>query len=132
MVFGRTPIQPGSLEMEFDEKILTSSSEICAAAWPNSTMGRDLETLTNIRAQRRVLIGRDPSICGGAPSIRGTRISVARIVEMHHLLDWDIERIQEGYPHLSRDQIKAALECYEEHALEIDILLQNEKEIGAG
>jgi len=63
--------------------------------------------------------------------LRGTRISVANIVELHHLLGWSIEKIKEEYPHLNREQILAALEYYEENTREIDGYLQGEKETGS-
>jgi uncharacterized protein (DUF433 family) len=78
------------------------------------------------------MIGKVKDVCGGDPVILGTRISVAIIVDLHYRLGWDVRRILDEYPELSYDQVKAALEYYEEKPTEIDKLLQQEKEIGRG
>jgi uncharacterized protein (DUF433 family) len=99
---------------------------------PGGAFQRDPETFFDARTQRKLLIARDPGICNNDPIIRGTRISVANIVELRHLQGWDVQRIQEAYPHLRYQQIIAALEYYEEHALEVDRCLQEEQEIDEG
>ena len=51
----------------------------------------------------------DPRVCGGQPVVRGTRISVATILEQ--LADgepWD--SLLSGYPELTRADIQAALQ----------------------
>jgi uncharacterized protein (DUF433 family) len=54
------------------------------------------------------LITSDPEILGGKPVIAGTRISVQLILEK--LGDgWSIQNLLEDYPHLTRDQIIAAI-----------------------
>jgi len=54
------------------------------------------------------LITADPAILGGKPVIAGTRISVQLILEK--LSDgWSIQDVLEDYPHLTRDQIIAAI-----------------------
>lgn len=83
------------------------------------------------KASRSFLIIKNPQICGGEPIIQDTRISVANIVELRYGLGWDIEKIINGYPSLTKEQIKAALEYYEIHPKEIDAYLQEEKEIDA-
>jgi len=50
----------------------------------------------------------DPDILQGKPCIAGTRISVELIVELFSL-EYTVEDILEGYPHLTREQIFAAL-----------------------
>jgi uncharacterized protein (DUF433 family) len=50
----------------------------------------------------------DPGILQGKPCIAGTRISVELIVELFSL-EYTVEDIIEGYPHLTREQIFAAL-----------------------
>lgn len=105
-----------------------STCNIPSHVMPGGTFVHRVETLFNDRAQRQLLIARDPSICQGEPVIRGTRISVANIVELRYLLEWNIRQIREGYPHLTSQQILAALEYYEDHTREIDSLLQQEKE----
>ena len=112
---------------QMTDKQTTGTCNVSSVVAPGGAFSRELETLSNERAQRQLLIARNPGICGGEPIIRGTRISVANIVELHHLLGWDIRRIREEYP-LTYQQVLAALEYYEEHAKEIDGYLQQEKE----
>jgi len=104
------------------------TTSVPSVAWPGGAFHHDPETLFNARAQRKLLIARDPSICRNEPILSGTRISVANIAELHHLQGWSLERIREEYPHLTYQQIVAALEYYEEHTHEIDDYLQSEKE----
>jgi len=53
-------------------------------------------------------IMRDPAILGGKPIIAGTRISVQLLLEK--VRDgWTIDDLLDDYPHLTRDQIVAAL-----------------------
>jgi len=57
----------------------------------------------------------NPRVCGGQPVIKGTRISVAIILEQ--LADdesWD--SLLSGYPELKREDIQAALE-YARHSI---------------
>ncbi len=50
----------------------------------------------------------DPAILGGKPVIAGTRISVQLILEK--IRDgWTIEDLLDDYPHVTREQIIAAL-----------------------
>jgi len=116
---------PGmTLDLDHD----ASTSRIETIVGPESTLAQGLETLSNERAKRRLLIEWNPGICHCEPILRGTRISVANIVELHHLLGWGIEKIKEEYPHLREDHVLAALEYYEEHPREIDAYLQQERE----
>jgi uncharacterized protein (DUF433 family) len=54
------------------------------------------------------LITADPEILGGKPVIAGTRISVQLIVEKMEE-GWSIQDQLEDYPHLTREQIIAAI-----------------------
>jgi len=55
---------------------------------------------------KRIVV--DPNICFGKPTIRGTRIWVALIVEF--LADgWTHQEILAEYPSLEEDDIRAAL-----------------------
>jgi uncharacterized protein (DUF433 family) len=57
----------------------------------------------------RELIERNPSVLGGKPIIKGTRISVELIIRK--LGDgYSISEILENYPHLTTEQVKAALQ----------------------
>ena len=54
------------------------------------------------------LITTDPAILGGKPIIVGTRISVQLFLEK--MRDgWSIDNLLDDYPHLTRDQIIAAI-----------------------
>jgi uncharacterized protein (DUF433 family) len=51
----------------------------------------------------------DPAICNGRPHIRGTRITVATIIELLASGD-SIEDILEEYPPIMREDILACLQ----------------------
>jgi uncharacterized protein (DUF433 family) len=51
----------------------------------------------------------DPGILGGKPVIRGTRISVELVLE--YIADGaDEDDILKAYPHLTREQVRAAVQ----------------------
>ena len=57
--------------------------------------------------EERVVV--DPNICGGKPTIKGTRIMVKNILGMvagGH----DIAQVVEAYPELTREDVSAALQ----------------------
>jgi uncharacterized protein (DUF433 family) len=59
----------------------------------------------------------DPKICGGKPCVRGTRIYIAIILDS--LAEgMTAEEIIDNYPHLTRDDIRAALAYAAELATE--------------
>lgn len=61
------------------------------------------------------LIEMTPGVQGGYPVIAGTRTPVRTIVGMYYgPYDQDIEAIQQGLPHLSVEQIEAAIAYYEQ------------------
>lgn len=51
----------------------------------------------------------DPSVCHGKPCIKGTRIMVDNILGLL-AGGYDFDRIREGYPQLTNDDITAAIE----------------------
>ena len=53
-------------------------------------------------------ISRTPGICGGRYRIRGTGVSVSTIVG-YFAAGYSVRRINADYPHLTRQQIEAAL-----------------------
>jgi uncharacterized protein (DUF433 family) len=57
----------------------------------------------------------NPRVCGGQPVIKGTRISVATILEQL-ALDESWDSLLRGYPELTRDDVQAALE-YARHSI---------------
>jgi uncharacterized protein (DUF433 family) len=50
----------------------------------------------------------DPGVLGGKPVVRGTRISVAHVVDLLSQ-DWSVQRILENYPQLAQEDIQACL-----------------------
>lgn len=51
----------------------------------------------------------DRQICGGKPTIRGTRIMVKNILGMF-AGGYTVERILEAYPELTAEEVSAAVE----------------------
>lgn len=51
----------------------------------------------------------DPNVCGGKPTVRGTRIMVRIILGMV-AAGYTVERIVQEYPELSPQDVQAALE----------------------
>ena len=68
-------------------------------------------------------------ICGGEPVIKGTRTPVRTIIQ-YMRMGCEVEKILEHLPHLSVEQIHAALEYYRKHKVEIDrdIELNNDED----
>ena len=66
----------------------------------------------------------DPEICGGKPTIRGTRIMVKNILGMV-AGGYTIERILEAYPELAREDVVDALDYASR-------VIDEEKVIGRG
>ncbi|HKZ49400.1 MAG TPA: DUF433 domain-containing protein [Candidatus Nanoarchaeia archaeon] len=64
-------------------------------------------------------IVKDPSIAGGAPTIKGTRIRVSDIVIEFEYWGKTPDDIIRAHPHLSLAQVHAALAYYYEHVAEI-------------
>ena len=50
----------------------------------------------------------DPNVLTGKPIIKGTRISVELVLD-NFASGWDYRHVLEAYPHLTRDQVQAAL-----------------------
>jgi uncharacterized protein (DUF433 family) len=65
--------------------------------------GRDIKCLN---VNERIEI--NPRVCGGQPVIRGTRISIATLLEQL-AQDESWNALLSGYPELNRDDIQAAL-----------------------
>lgn len=77
-----------------------------------------------------LMIVEDPAICGGAPTLRGTRLSVHHLIAQMKALGWTRERLIESYPHLSLEQADGVLRFYEGHRAQIDDLIQREDALG--
>lgn len=115
---------------EIDKQVkITSETTSFITAMPVGLIYKsNRNTMADERSLRALSIIRNPQICNNRPIIIGTRIAVSNIVELYYLLGWDIQKIREEYPHLSEQQIIAALEYYEQNTQEIDEHLKEEKE----
>ena len=58
-------------------------------------------------------------VCGGRPTIRGTRIAVSEVAFKHRRGD-SVDEMLEAWPHLNPAQIYDALSYYYDHQAEID------------
>lgn len=77
------------------------------------------------RGSARII--RDPRICGGEPTVAGTRIPVSSVVVQWQYYQ-DFERVQRAFPRLDVPAIKAALAFYEANRAEIDrVIEENER-----
>jgi uncharacterized protein (DUF433 family) len=66
---------------------------------------------------RAAPIVRDPKRCAGDPILAGTRTAVHEVVSYARRFHWDLERVRaEALPHLSLEQVHAAIAWYREHA----------------
>lgn len=66
----------------------------------------------------------DPRVCGGQPVIKGTRISVAAILDqLANGESWD--SVREGYPELERADIEAALRYARRSILHTEVTAQD-------
>lgn len=55
-----------------------------------------------------------PGVQGGYPCIKGTRTPVRAIVECYEMYDGDIDEILLDFSHLNREQVRAALDYYQD------------------
>ena len=87
--------------------------------------GREVPRDMHAQSPRRIV--RVPGVCGGDPTIEGTRVPVASVV-----IQWkyykDLDRVLEAYPHLDIPSIQAALRFYEKHQDEIDLIIRENEE----
>jgi len=68
-------------------------------------------------------IERVPGRCGGYPLIAGTRVAVRHVIEHLRVNGGGLGELADAFPHLSSDQIEAALLYYARfpHAVDEDI-----------
>ena len=112
------------------------------------TMPRNIDVPFKERELRRLLIGTNPNICGGDPSIIGTRISVPIIIEKIQNLGYElgdifvdlknnnynskisaINEINLIYKNLDPQQILACIEYYEENKSKIEEIIAEDRSI---
>jgi len=79
--------------------------------------------------QRHPLIVKRKDICGGRPTIAGTRIKVSQIVLEYEHLGWTPDEIARAHPHLTLSQIHAALAYYYDHPEEINEEMKESEEL---
>ncbi|MBM3888630.1 MAG: DUF433 domain-containing protein [Verrucomicrobia bacterium] len=70
-------------------------------------------------------IAKTAEVCGGEPTIKGTRIAV-RLVAQRWRWGQSPEEIREAYPHLTLAQVFDALSYAEDHPAEIEQLIQED------
>jgi uncharacterized protein (DUF433 family) len=74
-------------------------------------------------------IVKDPKRCAGNPILAGTRTAVHDVVSYARRFGGDLERVRaKALPHLSLEQIRAAMVWYEEHPHEIEEILRRRQE----
>jgi uncharacterized protein (DUF433 family) len=72
---------------------------------------------------RRII--RNPKICGGEPTLAGTRVPVSSVV-VQWRFDPDLARVLAAFPHLDASDIDRALSYYAKHRAEIDRLIDED------
>lgn len=65
-------------------------------------------------------------VCGGRPTITGTRLSVRHIAELYKAGDL-VEEILLAHPHLTADAISDAISYYLDHQAEIEAEIAQER-----
>jgi uncharacterized protein (DUF433 family) len=73
-------------------------------------------------------IATDPGVQGGYPVVRGTRTPVRTIIVLYRQSDTnDLATIRDAFPHLTTEQVEAALAYYHDHPdiVDEDIQRQN-------
>lgn len=74
-----------------------------------------------------VEIVKTPDVLHGKPRFEGTRIGVFMVGESIRNGEHTVESILEGYPDLSRAQVDAALDYYDEHPEAMDVIRQRKR-----
>lgn len=73
----------------------------------------------------------DPAVCGSAPRVAGTRITVAHIAEAVEHLGMMPDDVAALYPSLNLAKIHAALSYYHDHRQEIDASIRRAERVEA-
>jgi len=73
----------------------------------------------------------DPAVCGGAPRVAGTRITVAHIAEAVEHLGITPDDVIAMYRSLNLAKVHAALSYYHEHRREIDASIRRDQRLEA-
>lgn len=75
-------------------------------------------------------IVRDPLVCGGEPTIAGTRVPV-RSIAVQWRFYRDVDQIRRSFPRLDEGVIREALAFYEVNSEEIDRLIQDAEQVAS-
>jgi uncharacterized protein (DUF433 family) len=68
------------------------------------------------------LVVRNPRVCGGDAVLAGTRIAVHDLIAYVEFAHGDLDEVQLDFPHLTREQIQAAVDYYCAHEPEMKAL----------
>ncbi len=89
-----------------------------------------MTTRTRSRSPHSLIVKR-ARVCGGSPTIEGTRIRVSDVVR-YQTLKADTAAVRHALPHLSEAQVNAALDYYRTHQKEIDLEIAEEAAQASG
>ncbi|MBI3291194.1 MAG: DUF433 domain-containing protein [Elusimicrobia bacterium] len=118
--------------MELEESVISPTTESHSSTGAFSFMlpaGYSILSVAHLFTQKSsdLFIGSTPGICGGAPIILGTRLAVHQIIEQHEAFHREKERLLKAYPHMTVQQLDAAIEYYRGHREEIEDLIEEER-----
>ena len=82
-----------------------------------------------MRAKPYPHIAIDAGVCGGAPRVAGTRITVAEIAEAVGHLGMSPDDLVALYPSLDLAKVHAALTYYYDHAQEIEARMRRARDV---
>lgn len=74
-----------------------------------------------------IKIVKTPDVLHGKPRFEGMRIGVFMIAEGIREGEWTVEETLEAYPDLSRTQIEAGLDYYDDHPEAMDVIRQRKE-----
>ncbi len=81
-----------------------------------------------VKSRTETRIVRIPGICGGEPTVKGTRIPVRIVVVAYQMSGGAVSEVLEAYPSLDRSAVDEALAFYAANQQEIDLLIdENER-----
>lgn len=74
-------------------------------------------------------IERDPSVCGGVPHVKGTRITVSLIAREAESFRMSPDEIIAAHPHLTLAQVHSALAYFYDHRTDVENLMEASEQI---
>lgn len=89
-------------------------------------MTTTLSQATGVQQTEHPYIVRVPDICGGRPTLKGTRISVQHIAVLYKAGD-TVEEILQAHPHLPAAAVYDAISYYLDHQPEIEQEIANNR-----